>query len=289
MKNYSQLVFTFFMVVASQSLPASAATETPATDIGTRARDVFAAKCTGCHGSDLVNPRGRFGYVLDLQRVAQNPEMVIPGEPAESELWSLVSHSEMPPPDSPRGPLNDAQKEVIKQWIEAGAPDVAPPTAATNTFDSLAQSPPEQIDTDRFLHWLGKFHLVVLHFPIALVLAAAFGELAAIWQHRQRMSPSVLFCLRLAALAAIPTAALGWLLAAAISPTNPSVLLTAHRWMGTLTTLAIVATAAYAERHAARRPKPRTLQLMLAATVILVAVTAHFGGLLTHGADFFAY
>ena len=49
------------------------------------------------------------------------------------------------------------------------------------------------------------------------------------------------------------------------------------------------ATAAYAERHAARRPKPRTLQCMLAVAVVLVAVTAHLGGLLTHGADFFAY
>src|SRR5579863_9917042 len=86
------------------------------------ARAVFKAKCAGCHGPDLEKPKGRFGYVLDLGKIAANPEMVIPGRPAESELSALVSHSEMPPSDSPHGPLTPAQKEAIKNWIAAGAP-----------------------------------------------------------------------------------------------------------------------------------------------------------------------
>jgi uncharacterized membrane protein/mono/diheme cytochrome c family protein len=277
MKEYQQLAVALFMAVAFQSQPANATIEPPSGDIATSAREVFAAKCTGCHGSDLVNPRGRFGYVLDLQRISKNPEMVIPGEPAESELWSLVSHDEMPPPDSPRGPLTDAQKDVIKKWIEAGAPDVPP--------EAQSQTPSEWVDGDRFVHWLGKLHLVLLHFPIALLLAAALGELTATWQGRPRIASGAKFCLRLAALAAIPTAALGWLLAAASYSANASSLLTAHRWMGTLTAVTIVVTAAYSER----RHRTLQAQFMLAVAVILTAITAHLGGLLTHGADFFAY
>jgi hypothetical protein len=92
-------------------------------DPGIEVREVFAAKCTGCHGSDLPKPQGRFGYVLDLKRVAANPEMVIPGRPPESELWLLVEHDEMPPADSPRGPLTSAEKDVIREWIADGAPE----------------------------------------------------------------------------------------------------------------------------------------------------------------------
>ena len=86
---------------------------------------------------------------------------------------------------------------------------------------------------DRFIHWLGKFHLLLLHFPIALVLAAGVGETRSVWQRNPIPSESVRFCLWLGALAAIPTAGLGWLFAAAGNGVGSPQLLTAHRWLGT--------------------------------------------------------
>ena len=80
--------------------------------------------CAACHGADLPKPKGHFGYVLDLKRVAGNSEMVIPSEPEQSELFALVKHDEMPPVDSPRGGLSAEQKEIIRTWIAAGAPDM---------------------------------------------------------------------------------------------------------------------------------------------------------------------
>src|SRR5262245_23372132 len=112
---------------------ASAQPTSPDRDIGTEVRAVFAAKCAACHGPDLAKPKGRFGYVLDLQRVAKNPEMVIPGQPTESELWILVQRGEMPPPDSPRGSLTREQKEIIREWIFSGAPDALPKTSDSPT------------------------------------------------------------------------------------------------------------------------------------------------------------
>src|SRR5262245_3967652 len=113
------------------SAPRAAASDE--RDFGAEVRAVFAARCAGCHGPDVARPRGRFGYVLDLRRVAANPEMVIPNRPDESELWILVQRGEMPPDDSPSGPLSADEKEVIRRWIAAGAPDAReqpPPDAS---------------------------------------------------------------------------------------------------------------------------------------------------------------
>ena len=82
---------------------AKAQSSPPMRDIGGEVRGVFATRCAGCHGPDLAKPKGRFGYVLDLRRIAANPEMVIPRRPTESELWILVQGDEMPPTDSPQG------------------------------------------------------------------------------------------------------------------------------------------------------------------------------------------
>jgi mono/diheme cytochrome c family protein len=90
-------------------------------DLPAEVLGVFRAKCSGCHGPDLAKPRGRFGYVLDLARLAGDREKIVPGRPAESELWELVDRDEMPPPDSPQGSLTPKQKEIVRDWIAGGA------------------------------------------------------------------------------------------------------------------------------------------------------------------------
>jgi mono/diheme cytochrome c family protein len=107
----------------SQAESPPARTEARVANPADAVHDIFRAKCAGCHGPDLPRPRGRFGYVLDLKRLAADPEKIVPGRPAESELWALVEHDEMPPPDAPRGRLTPSEKETVRAWIEAGAPD----------------------------------------------------------------------------------------------------------------------------------------------------------------------
>lgn len=240
--------------------------------IAERARGVFAAKCAACHGPDLENPRGRFGYVLDLKRLAGNPELVVPHRPDESELWALVEHDEMPPPDSPRGPLAPEQKEILRSWIAAGAPD-APPIAPAG----------------RLFRRMGKLHLLLLHFPIALVLAAGFGEFCSACRREPLPSDSVRFCLWIGALTAIPTAGLGWLHAASGGSPGPQGLLTAHRWLGTVAAAWLLLTAVCAERDHRRSTRGRIVRPLLTLGVLLTSFTAHLGGLLGRGQDFFTY
>jgi mono/diheme cytochrome c family protein/uncharacterized membrane protein len=285
--------------IAIASTPESRAVEAqppapePRRDIGVEVRAVFAAKCAGCHGPDLAKPKGRFGYVLDLRRVASNPEMVIPSRPDESELWLLVSEGEMPPPDSPHGPLTEAQKEIIRAWIAAGAPEAlpqAPGGPGTTTGPAPSSStPPDVPAAGRTLRWLGKLHLLLIHFPIALVLAAGIGEFISAWRGSRVPSPAVRFCLTLAAIAIIPTVTFGWLHAAAGNGVGSPQLLTAHRWLGTASGVWMIGTALCAERDAHRGARGRGVQVALAIGIVLVAATAHLGGSMAHGSDFFGW
>src|SRR5437764_6430452 len=151
---------TAVIVCLAALRPGAAGAQPPGRDLGAEVRGVFAAKCAGCHGPDLAKPKGRFGYVLDLKRVAENPELVVPARPDESELWALVQRGEMPPADSPHGPLTGAEKDVIRVWIAAGAPDASPPAPGASVPTAEPEAPAVASVADRALRRLGKFHLL---------------------------------------------------------------------------------------------------------------------------------
>jgi uncharacterized membrane protein/mono/diheme cytochrome c family protein len=284
MKKWSLLTAA---CLASFTAAAPAEQILPPQDIGTQVRGVFAAKCAGCHGADLAKPKGRFGYVLDLRRVAENPEMVIPSRPDQSELWVLVERDEMPPAESPHGGLTYAQKDIIQRWIAAGAPEAL--SGAADSSTSTQTDRKELTSAERFARWVGKFHLLLLHFPIALVFAAGALELWTIWRRRPVPSEAVRSCLWLGAVAAIPTAVLGWLFAASGNGVGSPQLLTAHRWLGTSAAVWLIVTAIVSERDARRQARSRSGRLLLMAGLIIIALTAHLGGLMAYGEDFFRY
>jgi mono/diheme cytochrome c family protein len=305
--------------------PSSAAAGRATPDIVAEVRGVFAAKCSGCHGPNLVRPKGRFGYVLDLRRIAENPEMVIPSHPEESELWMLVKAGEMPPPDSPRGPLSEVQKQIVFSWIADGAPDghqqsaVGEPAAVelespidpertaeparsveANTVragdaslavgtrpKSVAMPVSTPSFVSRALLWFGRFHLLAIHFPIALVIAAAIGEFSSAWRRSRVQLQCVSFCVRLAAVAAVPTVVLGWLYAAAGNGAASPQLLTLHRWLGTTNGACIIAAAIGCELDRRRGRRGRLFQFFITLAVLLTVATAHFGAMLVHGTGFF--
>lgn len=293
-KRHIILVVAAASTMSACAGPAAAASAAT-SDIGSEVQSIFAAKCTNCHGADLPNPKCRFGYVLNLPRIASNPEMVVPASPDESELWVLVRRGEMPPSESPQGPLSNEQKETIRRWIERGAPDVEAKISSAPQANSTA----EQINItgsgdkesswfERWLGRLGKFHLLVLHFPIAFSLAAAAGECWSIVKRFTTPSAAVRLCLWLAAVAAIPTATLGWLYAAGLFGGGEPSLLQTHRWLGTASAVILIITAVLAERDLGAGQRSRIVRLLILTAAVLTAATAHFGGLMVHGPDFFA-
>ena len=123
MKTFDILIAAITIIEAIT--PQLTLAATPIQKLAGDVQNVFKTKCTECHGPDLLHPEGRFGYVLDLKRLADNPEFVIPGRPTESELWILIDRNEMPPSNSSNGGLSEEQKETVRVWIEAGAPNSA--------------------------------------------------------------------------------------------------------------------------------------------------------------------
>src|SRR5262249_13935964 len=134
-----------------------------------------------------------------------------------------VRRDEMPPADSPTGPLSPAQKDVIRAWIAAGAPSAAITTPQANRplSDSDESQATAQLAASQGLpkpsllsslpRRLSAFHILVVHFPIALLISAALAELLSTWRGTRVPSPTVRFCVLLGAAGAVAAAALGWL------------------------------------------------------------------------------
>ncbi len=117
------------------SVPARVPASSPAPDkdLGVRARAILETSCHRCHGKDGT-AKGKFGFVLDRDRlVARN--LIVPGRPAESELYQRVASGEMPPPGKAPRPGKD-EVALLKRWIEAGAPG---PAAAAKPHTFLSE------------------------------------------------------------------------------------------------------------------------------------------------------
>jgi tetratricopeptide (TPR) repeat protein len=85
---------------------------------------ILKANCHRCHGHDGAN-EGGFNFVLDRQRLVDRKK-IVPGNPAKSKLYQrlLTADDPMPPADEKSRPTKD-EIALVKQWIEAGAPDFA--------------------------------------------------------------------------------------------------------------------------------------------------------------------
>jgi uncharacterized membrane protein len=131
----------------------------------------------------------------------------------------------------------------------------------------------------------GRFHPLLVHFPIALVLIAAVAELVSLTTRFPEWHMVAVANIRAGAAFAIAAAAAGWLLASSrIVEASPA--LEWHRWLGVAGALAAVA-AALATSEMDRPPRRHWLYRMaLFWAAALVAVAGHFGALLVWGADF---
>jgi mono/diheme cytochrome c family protein len=251
------------------------------SDLPSRVRSVFASKCVECHGAALRKPKGRFGFVLDLGRVAADPRLVVPFKPDNSTLWTLIRNDEMPPPKAPTGPLTPSEKELIHDWIASGA-------MGAEGGENRARQPSDITPFERGLRWLGRFHILVIHFPIALLIAAVFAEAWAGWEMVRAPSPIVRFCILLGAVSAVAAAVLGWFHADYGGyGTSSARYLWLHRWTGTAAALSAMGIAVMSEIDVHYQRRSLLFRLLLCIGAIMVAMAAHLGGLLVHGEEFF--
>ena len=195
---------------------------------------IFREKCADCHGAQLARPKGKFGYVLDLKRIAGNTDYVVPGHPEKSEIYRLVFSEEMPGDDSKVPPLTKGEKEDVRRWIELGAPAAAVPVVGA--VPAVVAEVNGMPTWKRALQWVGRFHPVSTHFPVALMMVAVLAEGLVWWTGRNSWTQTVRFLVVLATLGAVATVILGWINASFTNYLGENVsILFWHRWVGTLT------------------------------------------------------
>jgi uncharacterized membrane protein len=133
---------------------------------------------------------------------------------------------------------------------------------------------------------VGRLHPLLIHFPIALVIAAALAEGAAIVTADEGWRTVAVENVRAGAVFALLATVAGWRLALA-PEMDVSPLLEWHRWLGTVAAGAALA-AALATGGVRRRSAlgGRLYRIALFTAGVLVAVTGHVGGLLVWGANF---
>jgi uncharacterized membrane protein len=133
-----------------------------------------------------------------------------------------------------------------------------------------------------FLYFLGRFHVLVLHLPVGIVIAAVALDWIARRPRYAALAQASSFLWGAAAVTAVVTAALGYLHFAEGGFTGPSA--SAHRLFGTLTALACVGVwwLTARSRGAAGAARLGAGIAMLA----LVTLTGHYGGNLTHGTTY---
>ena len=86
---------------------------------------IFKNRCNSCHNADKQKGGLNLETYGSAMRGGGSGEVIEPGDLEASSLWLQVTHQDEPimPPNSPKIP--DAELEVIKGWIEAGAPETS--------------------------------------------------------------------------------------------------------------------------------------------------------------------
>ncbi|MFH6603566.1 c-type cytochrome domain-containing protein [Maribacter algicola] len=123
--------------------------------------------------------------------------------------------------------------------------------------------------------WVGRWHPLILHFPIVLLLIAIFLGLTG-----KNIPRSLLV---VATLTALITAISGFFLGK--ESTNKGDLLFWHQWLGG--GVALLAAVWYWV-HGMQKGKDIAAKILQVILACLIVFTGHYGGMVTHGEDFLA-
>ena len=127
--------------------------------------------------------------------------------------------------------------------------------------------------------FLGRFHPLVVHLPIGLLVLVPILEVAG--RARPALREAAAFVLSLSVFACLLAVVLGYLLAHGGGEAGAGV--ARHMWGGILLTIAVL--ACVFARQAAGTLRG-SYPWLLTAVLLLLAWTAHQGGSLTHGANY---
>jgi hypothetical protein len=133
----------FLMVFASPPMVAFQlpAAQTPSPS-GTKVQvqDVLAliqTRCIKCHSGDQPKAKLNLSSLEGISHGSRRGQVVLPGRLGESLLWQAVHENKMPP----KAPLPEAERNILRLWIEQGAPGLPTAKALTTAFVPPVRAP----------------------------------------------------------------------------------------------------------------------------------------------------
>jgi uncharacterized membrane protein len=137
---------------------------------------------------------------------------------------------------------------------------------------------------ERALAALGVFHAVAVHFPIALILAAALAQAMNLVREKDAYADIVRFLVWTGALGGVAAGFLGWAHAGPMASAEVGVMLT-HRWLGTGLAFGlwlVVAAVEWRRRNPSALPS-LVLNISVFGAAAAVSLNGFLGGSLAHG------
>jgi len=131
-----------------------------------------------------------------------------------------------------------------------------------------------------FLTFIGHFHPVVVHLPIGLILGALLLQLLATRPAYAAVRPAVPVVLLAGAFSGVLSCCTGWILST--SGEYDATLVGWHQWMA----IGLTFFCFYVWSRARERGFDRMQTILSIVLLLLVVVTGHLGGSLTHGSDY---
>jgi hypothetical protein len=126
------------------------------------AKDVLALlhkRCVKCHSGDKPKAGLQLTSLETLARGSKRGPVVIPNKPDQSLLWQVVNEERMPPKE----PLPQAERALLRQWIEAGSPGLKAAAKFHWAFvPPVRPTPPSVKHTDRLRTDIDRFILAAL-------------------------------------------------------------------------------------------------------------------------------
>ena len=228
--------------------------------------------CKGCIKDFLANPKS---YLSNLKTNA-NEKIAEPHDQATHEHGKNNSHE--------------------SQETSSGIKDISATTNNENNHEHNDEATHDHAtdheQSSSLLTFIGKFHPLVIHFPIALVLTAFLFTGLSIFFKVDTFDTFSIYLIYIASLTAIISAVFGYI--AGESASYPSFLTSTlewHRILGISSAIATLITAYLGYRKLSQNKVDGFLyyRLLLTVNVILVGITGHLGATLVYGLDYFKF
>jgi uncharacterized membrane protein len=242
-----------------------------------------------CHGKDGTGSRARSRYteIPDFSNASWQAGR------SDQELTDSIldgKGSAMPPAEDGVG---EEQARGLAVYVRAFTPAVGQEARVEHAEagDVQGQDLPESSlaspspgFAEKLIRWLGKFHPPAVHFPIALLSAAAVAEVLRMATGKPEFDEITRFCIWLGALTALGAGLLGWFLGG-FHLADASWVMMAHRWLGTLAVLwaGLVLLLCEMSRQPGRLKARICFRCTLFLMALLVSVTGFLGGTVVFG------